>query len=47
MSRGAFGFKIDDKKHSSYVGEKLSLGENETSEKLTELINGVIGKLKE
>lgn len=47
MRKGAFGFKIDSKKTSGYVAEKLNISDDETGEKLTELINGVIGKLGE
>lgn len=47
MSRGAFGFECYGKKHSGYVAEKLNLGIDETSEKLTELLNGVIAELVE
>lgn len=42
MSFGAFGFKVDRQPlHPSYVGEKLNLGNNVTTERLTDLINGV------
>lgn len=47
MSRGSFGFLPYDEKDVGYVAEKLSLGINTTSRKLTELINGVINSLKE
>ena len=46
MKIGAFGFLIGSEKHSGYIGEKLNLGDNITTEKLTELINGIIGYLK-
>ena len=36
-----------EKKYSSYIAEKLSLGINETTEKLTELINGVMEEIME
>lgn len=44
---GMFGFSINyGDKHPAYVGEKLNLGSvNETTEKLAELINGVIGEI--
>ena len=45
MSIGAFGFKIDGEKHSSYIEEKLNIHGQDTVDKLTELINGVINKL--
>lgn len=47
MRKGSFGFKIDSKKSSGYVAEKLNLSNDETAEKLTELINGVIERLGE
>ena len=46
MKIGAFGFLTDSKKESGYIGEKLGLGNNDTTVKLTELINGIIGQLK-
>lgn len=46
MSIGAFGFLTNDEKASGYVGEKLGMGNNITTEKLTELINGIIKVLK-
>ncbi len=46
MRKGAFGFLTDSPKDSGYIGEKLSLGDNITTEKLTELINGIILNLK-
>lgn len=46
IGRGAFGFKTHREKSASYIGEKLNLGVNETTEKLTELINGVIKELE-
>ena len=48
MSKGSFGFYTDSADKSvGYVAEKLNLGINETSEKFTELLNGVIEKLIE
>ena len=47
MGISAFGFKIDDKKSSGYIAEKLNLSDDETAEKLAELINGVIERLGE
>jgi len=42
MSRGAFGFEMDDiDTHPGYYGEKLNMGSNQTTDKLAELINGV------
>lgn len=46
MRKGSFGFLTDSKKDSGYIGEKLGLGNNITTEKLTELINGIIEHLK-
>lgn len=46
MRKGCFGFLTDDEKSVDYVGEKLGFGKNITTEKLTELINGVIRHLK-
>ena len=46
MRIGVFGFLTDSKKESGYIGEKLGLDNNETTEKLTELINGIIENLK-
>ena len=43
---GAFGFTTDYEKSDGYFAEKLNLGINETTEKLTELINGIIKELK-
>ena len=40
-------FKIDSKKSSGYIAEKLNLSDDETAEKLAELINGVIERLGE
>lgn len=41
-SFGMHGFDIDDEElHYGYIGEKLNLGINVTSEKVGELINGV------
>lgn len=42
ISWGAFGFDINHDKEPGYVGQKLKLGNNKTTEKLTELINGII-----
>lgn len=42
---GVFGFAVDREKSVEYIGEKLRLGVNQTTEKLTELINGVIKEL--
>ena len=48
MSRGAFGFEVSSgEKSVGYVAKKLNLGINETSEKFTELLNGVVEKLLE
>ena len=46
MRKGAFGFLTDSEKDSGYIAEKLSLENNITTEKLTELINGIIKALK-
>lgn len=47
MRKGAFSFEINDsKKSSGYIAEKLNLSDDETAEKLAELINGVIRKLR-
>ena len=46
MRIGCFGFLTDSKKESGYIGEKLGLGDNITTEKLTDLINGIIENLK-
>lgn len=46
MRKGCFGFLTDGQKESGYVGEKLGLGNNVTTEKLTKLINGIIKNLK-
>ena len=43
---GSYGFDISNDKEPGYVGEKLKLGNNETTEKLTELLNGIIGELR-
>ena len=40
-----YGFKTDSTKHESYISEKLRLGENTTSRKVAELINGIILEL--
>lgn len=45
MSYSSFGFKTDDKKYQSYIEEKLNLGNNITTKKITELINGIIENL--
>lgn len=42
MRIGTFGFIIDkEDTHYGYIGEKLNLGNNITTEKVAELINGV------
>lgn len=46
MRIGCFGFTTDGEKHSGYVGEKLNLRDNVTTDKLTELINGIINTSK-
>ena len=45
MSKGAFGFKTDTLKDRGYIAEKLNLAINETTQKLTDLINGIIEEL--
>ena len=45
MSYSSYGFKTDDKKYQSYIEEKLNLGNNITTKKITELINGIIENL--
>lgn len=45
MGKGAFGFKTENKKYGDYIAEKLNLSDSDTSEKLAELINGVIERL--
>ena len=46
MRIGAFGFKTDQEKHPSYIAEKLFNSRlDESVEKLTELINGIIKEL--
>lgn len=48
MHKGAFAFKVNGlKKSSGYIAEKLNLYECITTEKLAELINGVINILEE
>ena len=47
IGKGAFGFKVEKDKMSSYVAEKLNLSDDKSTEKLTELINGVIKELRE
>lgn len=37
--------KTDNRKHKSYIMEKLRLNENECDEKICELINGVIHEI--
>lgn len=44
LSCGAYGFEVDREKSVGYISEKLSV-HGETAEKLTELINGIIGEL--
>lgn len=39
---GFFGFQVSGKKFTKYVSEKLNMDDDETTEALTELINGVI-----
>lgn len=46
MRKGAFGFLTNVEKDSGYIAEKLNLGNNVTTEKLTELINAIIQNLK-
>lgn len=46
MRVGSFGFLTDNKKDSGYIGEKLNLRNNVTTQKLTELVNGIIENLK-
>ncbi len=44
---GMFGFELNgSEKFAGYVGEKLNLGTNVTTEKLAELINGVCRELE-
>lgn len=45
MSHNAYGFRTDSEKSVGYIIEKLRMGDNQTSEKLTELINGVCKEL--
>ena len=45
MRIGSFGFQIDNHKSPKYIAEKLSIYGKSTAEKLTELINGVIGQM--
>ena len=45
MSTGAFGFKLDGEKHSSYIAEKLNIQGQSTINKLADLINGIIKEL--
>lgn len=42
VGRAFFGFKADSEKNVGYYEEKLQIGHNECSEKLGELLNGVI-----
>ena len=48
VRKGLFGFDIygSSGRHPSYIAEKLFLSENITTEKVTELINGVISNLR-
>lgn len=47
MRVGAFGFEINGLvKHHGYVAEKLHLGDGPTSERVADLINGVIAQLQ-
>src|SRR5258708_293910 len=46
-SFGMFGFELNgNEKNAGYVGEKLGLGTNVTTEKLAELINGICRELE-
>lgn len=47
MRRGCFAFQItrSEDLYPSYIGEKLGEGNNEATDALTELINGVLQKL--
>ena len=48
MRKGSFGFEVNgQKKSSGYIAEKLNLNNSVTTEKLAELINGVINILEE
>lgn len=48
MSVGSFGFKTDSPKDVAYVAEKLFNSRIDDSvERVTQLINGIIGALKE
>lgn len=43
---GTFGFDIErEDTHYGYIGEKLGLGDNITTEKLADLINGIKKRL--
>lgn len=46
IGKGAFGFKTEHTKESSYIAEKLNLGINETTKRFTDLINGIIAELE-
>ena len=43
---GTFGFDTDTEKHSSYIAEKLNIYGDTTREKLTELINEIIKRIR-
>lgn len=45
MGKGAFGFDSNTLKERGYIAEKLNLGISETTQKLTDLINGIIAEL--
>lgn len=46
MSKGSFGFEINDIwKSPDYVAEKLRMSRDISTEKLAELINGIIGHI--
>lgn len=45
MSHNAYGFRIDSEKSVGYIIEKIGLGDNVCSERLTDLINGVCKEL--
>lgn len=45
LSWGSYGFEVNREKSVGYISEKLGIN-GKTSEKLTELINGIINELK-
>jgi hypothetical protein len=49
MRHGCFGFDIatTSPRHPDYIAEKLGTHQNETIERLSELINGVCGSLQQ